>query len=36
MNNPTPAQSYLHLSRGLVDKVEAQLPQIQQAADWFA
>ena len=36
MNNPSPAQTYLQLSRGLVDKVEAQLPQIQQAADWFA
>jgi uncharacterized phosphosugar-binding protein len=36
MNNPTPAQTYLQLSRGLVDQVEAQLPQIQQAADWFA
>jgi uncharacterized phosphosugar-binding protein len=36
MNNPSPAQIYLQLSRGLVDKVEAQLPQIQQAADWFA
>jgi uncharacterized phosphosugar-binding protein len=36
MNNPSPAQTYLQLSRGLVDKVEAQLPQIQQAAHWFA
>lgn len=36
MNNSSPAQTYLQLSRGLVDKVEAQLPQIQQAADWFA
>lgn len=36
MNNPSPAQTYLQLSRDLVDKVEAQLPQIQQAADWFA
>ena len=36
MNNPSPAQTYLQLSRGLVDKVEAQLPQVQQAADWFA
>ena len=32
----SPAQSYLQLSRGLVDTVESQLPQIQQAADWFA
>ena len=36
MNNPSPAQAYLQLSRGLVDTVETQLPQIQQAADWFA
>jgi len=36
MNNPSPAQTYLQLSRGLVDHVGAQLPQIQQAADWFA
>jgi uncharacterized phosphosugar-binding protein len=36
MKNPSPAQTYLQLSRELVDKVEAQLPQIQQAADWFA
>jgi uncharacterized phosphosugar-binding protein len=36
MNNPSPAQTYLQLSRGLVDKVEAQLPEIHQAADWFA
>jgi uncharacterized phosphosugar-binding protein len=36
MNNFSPAQTYLDLSRGLVDKVEAQLPQIRQAADWFA
>lgn len=36
MNNSSPAQTYLQLSRGLVDKVEAQLPQIRQAADWFA
>src|ERR1700744_5857919 len=36
MNNSSPAQTYLDLSRGLVDKVEEQLPQIRQAADWFA
>jgi uncharacterized phosphosugar-binding protein len=36
MNNFSPAQTYLDLARGLVDKVEAQLPQIRQAADWFA
>src|SRR5688500_418268 len=32
----TPSQDYLEKSRGLVDAVEAQLPQINQAADWFA
>jgi uncharacterized phosphosugar-binding protein len=32
----SPAQNYLRLSRGLIDTVEAQLPQIRQAADWFA
>src|SRR5579859_1366978 len=36
MNDPSPAQTYLQLSRGLVDLVEAQLPQIQRAADWFS
>ena len=36
MNNPSPAQTYLQRSRDLVNTVEAQLPQIQQAADWFA
>ncbi len=36
MNNPSPAQTYFQLARGLVDNIEAQLPQIQQAADWFA
>ncbi|HEX3988119.1 MAG TPA: SIS domain-containing protein [Verrucomicrobiae bacterium] len=36
MSNSSPAQKYFQLSRGLVDKVEGQLPQIQQAADWFA
>lgn len=36
MNDPSPAHTYLQLSRGLVDIVEAQLPQIQRAADWFA
>jgi uncharacterized phosphosugar-binding protein len=35
MNSSTPALDYLRLSRGLIDKVEAQLPQIQRAADWF-
>jgi uncharacterized phosphosugar-binding protein len=36
MNNSSPAETYLGLARGLVDKVESQLPQIRQAADWFA
>ena len=36
MNDSSPAQTYLQLARGLLDEVEAQLPQIQQAADWFA
>ena len=32
----TPSESYLQHSRGLVDAVEAQLPAVRQAADWFA
>lgn len=32
----TPSQSYLAAARALVDAVDAQLPQIAQAADWFA
>jgi uncharacterized phosphosugar-binding protein len=32
----TPAENYLAQARGLVDAVDAQLPQIAQAADWFA
>lgn len=32
----TPAEEYLNKCRGLIEAVEAQLPQIQQAADWFA
>ena len=36
MNQNSPAESYLELARGLVDKVEAQLPQMQKAAGWFA
>ena len=32
----TPAEQYLQKSRGLIDAVAAQIPQIQQAADWFA
>jgi uncharacterized phosphosugar-binding protein len=31
----SPAQTYLDRSRGLIDVVAAQLPQINQAADWF-
>lgn len=36
MNELSPAESYLKQSRKLVDAVEAQLPQIQCAADLFA
>lgn len=36
MNPPTPAEVYLQRSRELLDTVAAQLPAIQQAADWFA
>jgi uncharacterized phosphosugar-binding protein len=32
----TPSESYLQQSRGLIDAVQAQLPAIGQAADWFA
>src|SRR5947209_16560021 len=32
----TPAESYLAQSRGLIDAVEAQLPAVGRAADWFA
>jgi uncharacterized phosphosugar-binding protein len=32
----TPAETYLQKSRGLVDAVQAQLPAVRQAADWFA
>lgn len=32
----SPAQSYLSQARGLIDIVQAQLPGIVQAADWFA
>lgn len=32
----TPAETYLHRARGLIDAVAGQLPQIGQAADWFA
>jgi len=36
MNDSSPAHTFLRLSRGLLDTVEAQLPEIQSAADWFA
>ena len=32
----TPAETYLTRARGLIDAVAGQLPQIAQAADWFA
>ena len=32
----TPAETYLQKSRGLIDTVQAQLPAVRQAADWFA
>src|SRR6266704_1582150 len=32
----TPTSDYLEKCRGLIAAVESQLPQIQQAADWFA
>src|SRR5947199_458139 len=32
----TPAETYLHHCRGLVDTVEAQLPAVRKAADLFA
>src|SRR5215218_6234177 len=32
----TPAETYLHRARGLIDAVDHQLPQIAQAADWFS
>ena len=32
----TPAETYLARARGLIDAVGRQLPQISQAADWFA
>lgn len=32
----TPGENYLQRSRGLIDAVEAQMPQIRQAADLFA
>ena len=36
MNKGSRAQSYLNQCRDLLDAVEKQLPQIQQAADWFS
>ncbi|MGH7969421.1 MAG: sugar isomerase domain-containing protein [Limisphaerales bacterium] len=36
MNLSSPAQDYLRECRGIVDTVEAQLPQIRRAADCFA
>lgn len=36
MTGTLPAQSYFQKCREIVGKVEQQLPQIQQAADWFA
>src|SRR5437016_698184 len=36
MNNLSPAQNYFERCRELARIVESQLPQIQQAADWFA
>jgi uncharacterized phosphosugar-binding protein len=32
----TPAETYLHRARGLIDTVGGQLPLIAQAADWFS
>src|SRR5437764_220800 len=32
----SPAEQYLHASRGLIDAVERQLPAVRTAADWFA
>jgi uncharacterized phosphosugar-binding protein len=36
MNTESPARAYLRLSRELVDAVEAQLPLIERAAEWFS
>jgi len=36
MDNPSPGQTYLRLCRGLIDRVEAQMAEIRQAAQWFA
>jgi len=34
--HPSPALTYLQKARQLLEVVETQIPQIQQAADWFA
>jgi uncharacterized phosphosugar-binding protein len=36
MNNHAPGETYLDQCRKLLDAVKAQLPQIQQAANWFS
>ena len=36
MNDFSPAHQYLQFSRELIDKVQAQLPEIRRAADWFS
>lgn len=36
MNEFSPARTYIELSRELIGIVEAQLPQIRKAAEWFA
>lgn len=36
MKTMSPSKTYLELSRQLVDSIGQQLPQIAQAADWFA
>src|SRR6185369_4616725 len=36
MSKASPAKTYLHLSRQLVDVVESQIPLIEQTADIFA
>src|SRR5579862_10028192 len=36
MNQHSPGQTYFEKSRELLEVVERQLPEIQQAADWFA
>ena len=36
MNANSPARQYFGHARGIVDRIEAQLPAIEQAAEWFA